>query len=155
MSIRVGNLQQHGLAFTRQVVGEPHQLRAEQRPALVEPHREVVEDAPLPGAVGRRDVVVGDLRRAGGQLGVLCRNSMARAVAVGERAAEHVDHGAVLDQAFDDEVLAALVDMNDRDVAELAVDVADAGDGRAVVASPRTSSTSPDRNVIAPPLALL
>ncbi len=50
-----------------------------------------------------------------------------------ERLGERIDDGAVLDQAFDHPVVARIVDVDDADVTELAVDIADAGDRGAVV----------------------
>ena len=53
-----------------------------------------------------------------------------------ERLGERIDDGAVFDQTFDHPVLAGLVDVDDADVTELAVDIADAGDRGAVVGLP-------------------
>ena len=50
-----------------------------------------------------------------------------------ERLGERIDDGAVFDQTFDHPMLAGIVDMDYADVTELAVDIADAGDGGAVV----------------------
>ena len=78
-------------------------------------------------------VVVDQCGGAARESDVLVAEKHAAAEAVLQRLVERVDDGAFLDQGLDHPLLAGLVGVNDAQVAELRVDVADAGDGRAVV----------------------
>ena len=78
-------------------------------------------------------VLVDQRRGARGKASVLVPEQNAAAEPVMQRLVERVDDGAFLDQRLDHPLLAGFVGMHDRQMAELGVDIADAGDRRAVV----------------------
>ena len=122
------------LALGGELVGEAHELGAEElRLRALELHGEVVPDALAAFLMRAAHVVVDQRGGAARESGVLVAEKHAAAEAVLQRLVERVDDGAFLDQGLDHPLLAGLVGVNDAQVAELRVDVADAGDGRAVV----------------------
>src|SRR5690606_41910975 len=94
--------------------------------------------------------VVGELCGARGEVRVPVPVEHGAAEAMVEHGLEGFYDGAILDQRLDDPVLAVRVDVDDGDMAELGVHVADAGDGGAVVgtAAHQDEIARAERNVV-------
>ncbi len=81
-------------------------------------------------------MIVDQLGGARGKRRVLVAEEHGARQVVIERLRQRADHCAILDQTFDHEVRARLVHIGHAGMAELAIDIADARDGRAIVTFP-------------------
>ncbi len=112
---------------------EAHELGAEELLLALKLHGEVVPDALAPGLTRAAYDVVDESGGAAREHRVPVPEDDAAAEAVMQRCIEGVDDAAFLDEALHHPLHAVLVGVNDGEMAELGVDVADAGNRRAVV----------------------
>ncbi len=115
------------------LVREPNELRAEQIARIVCPHREVIEDALAALGTRRRHIIKDALGRASREILIVVTIEHGPDNVMVQRFRQRINARPVLDQAFDHPVIAGRIDIDDADMAELTVDVTDAGDSGAVV----------------------